>query len=104
MKRLLKTAPPPDTVTVSFADYKKCVNAAPKAKAAAEAEANAKIKSMLSPSDLIDILNQIDELKQNVSSKIDEGRLLIIIGEVVYQLSEYRDNQYPHRKLTKLDS
>ncbi len=101
MKRLLKTAPPPDKVTVSYKDYK----ASAEAVANAEAEAKNREKNMLTFSDLVDIINQIEELsKYNAAiKKDDDGRVLLAVGDSVYQISEPREKSYPRRRLTKLD-
>jgi len=64
-----------------------------------------KNKNEITPVCIVDILTQIEELKDyNVAIKKDDGRLLLAVGDSVYDISEKREKRYPRRKLTKLET
>jgi hypothetical protein len=56
--------------------------------------------------DLVDILSQLDELKNhNIAAKFDEGKLVLAIGDTRYEVSSVRDpNRYPNRRVVKLET
>lgn len=84
MKRLLKADSPPTEITT-------------------DKEKNTKNK--FTYIDVVDILNQIEELSDyNVAMKIEDGSLLLAVGDSVYEISKVREERYPQRKLTKLET
>jgi len=54
--------------------------------------------------DLADILNQLDELKQNVAVKNDEGKLLLAVGDSIYEITDPNSHRYPRRRLNKRET
>jgi len=64
-----------------------------------------KIKCEFTFIDIVDILQQLEELKNyNIAIKVDDGRLLLAVGDVVYEISEKRSQRYPARSLRKLEN
>ena len=60
-------------------------------------------KGMFTATDLVDILQQIEELsKFNVAIKIEDGSLLLGVGDSVYEISVAKEKRYPRRILKKL--
>jgi len=54
---------------------------------------------------IVDILNQLEELSDyNIAIKKDDGRCLLTVGDVVYEISEIISKSYPRRRLRKLDT
>ena len=92
MKRLVKAYTPPSKVFVS--DEAKTD----------EAKAD-KNKAVFTPTDLADIIGQLDEVKSNVAIKNDDmGRLLLAVGDSVYEILPIKKNRYPRIALHKLDA
>ena len=89
MKRLLIQVPPPTDVNVADDTT------------ADKATDN---KYSFSATDIVDILNQIDEVKDNSAIKIEDGVLILGIGDSRYEISEVREKRYPRRRLRKLDT
>jgi ribosomal protein S17 len=97
MKRLLKSTTPPKTVTVSYEDYKD--------HSKAKAEAESKDKNRLTFGDVVDIISQVEEFsKFNVAIRNDDGRVLLAVGDSVYEIGKVMDNRYPRRRLSKLET
>jgi branched-subunit amino acid aminotransferase/4-amino-4-deoxychorismate lyase len=97
MKRLLKSTIPPKTVTVSYADYID--------NSQAKAEAESKDKNRLTFGDVVDIISQVEEFsKFNVAIRNDDGRVLLAVGDSVYEIGKVMDNRYPRRRLSKLET
>ena len=88
MKRLIIQATPPTDVAV--------------ADDAANKVADNKYR--FSATDLVDILNQIDEVKDNAAIKIEDGILILGVGDSRYEISEIREKRYPRRRLRKLET
>ena len=60
-------------------------------------------KGMFTATDLVDILQQIEELsKCNVAIKIEDGSLLLGVGDSIYEISVVKEKRYPRRVLKKL--
>ena len=72
----------------------------PTSKICANAENN------FSSIDIADIIQQIEELKNyNVAVKRDdEGRLLLAVGDSIYEISEINKKRYPRRAVRKLET
>ena len=87
MKRLIIENKPPSKVPVSDEN---------------KADKN---KSVFTPTDLADIIGQLDDVKDNVAIKNDdEGRLLLGVGDSVYEILPIKKNRYPRIALRKLDA
>ena len=55
--------------------------------------------------DLVDIMLQIEELKDyNVAIRSDKGVLQLAVGDTVYEVSPVQENRYPRRRLRKLET
>jgi hypothetical protein len=86
MKKLLKANSPPSEIDTADKDEKKS-------------------KHDFTYTDLVDILRQIEELKNyNIAIRIEEGMLQLAISDAVYEISEAKDKRYPRRRLRKLDT
>ena len=86
MKKLVKSLTPPSEIT--YAD-----------------EDNTQHKFDFSSTDLVDILQQIEELKNfNIAIRIEDGHLQLAVGDSIYEISEIRDQRYPRRRLRKLET
>jgi len=67
---------------------------------------NSKVKTEtdLTYLDLVNVLEQLEELKKfNIAVKTDDGILKLIVGDSVYEIKKAKD-QYPQVRLHKLDA
>jgi len=87
MKKLVKAVSPPAEVSVSDKN---------------KADKN---KPVFTPTDLADIIAQLDEVKDNVAIKNDDkGRLLLAVGDSIYEIQPIRKNCHPRILLRKLET
>jgi hypothetical protein len=83
MKRLLKAVSPPSEIETADKDN----------------------KYDFTYVDLVDILRQIEELKNyNVAVRMEEGMLQLAVGDSIYEISEVKSKRYPRRRLRKLET
>ena len=104
MKRLLIADRPPSKI---YKSDKNVPDESDKNKSA-EVDENMSAESEIkfSAIDLADIFSQVEEIKNcKVAIKNDdEGRLLLAVGDSLYEILEINENRYPRRALRKLES
>ena len=62
-------------------------------------------KTNLSLVDLVDVLNQIEELKNyNIAIRNEDGAIQLAVGDSRYELSGIIEKRYPRRRLHKMDA
>ena len=92
MKKLLRSTTPPTRITVveTDTDTKSTID---------------ENKYRFDSRDLVDILSQIEELKNyNIAIRNDDGTLLLGIGDSIYEIDETMDKRYPRRRLRKREN
>jgi len=89
MKRLIKQTYPPDEIHIIKRNDNRNES-----------------RNSFSITDVVGMLSQLDELKNfNVAAKNDdEGRLLLRVGDSVYEVSKQLKRRYPRRHLRKLEA
>jgi len=62
-------------------------------------------KTNLSLVDLVDVLNQIEELKNyNIAIRNEDGAIQLAVGDSRYELSRIIEKRHPRRRLHKMDA
>jgi len=66
-------------------------------------EPEREIKIRFSPTELVDILLQIEELDSTVAIRMYDGALQLQVGDSTYEIDDAKRNRYPKRRLRKLE-
>ena len=96
MKKLVRSLTPPSEIyTTGDADDDETEDDAPEKKS----------KNGFTPTDLVDILQQLDELRDySLAINIEDGVLILSVGDSRYEVQNSRKGRYPRRRLRKLET